>query len=71
VWNDERDASAARALLFKITGGCTKVREAQSKLGDLLYPWDRVRDQAALFDRCRKIERLQQAAAAEAEGGAA
>jgi hypothetical protein len=71
VLNDERDASAAQALLFKIDGGCANVRKAQSKLGDLLYPWDRVRDQAALFDRCRKIERLQQASAAEAEEGAA
>jgi hypothetical protein len=72
VWNDERDASAAQALLFKLDDGCKNVREAMSKLGDLLYPWDSVRDQADLFARCRKIERLQQAAAAaEVEGGSA
>jgi hypothetical protein len=62
LWNDERDASAAQALLFKIDDGCAKVREAQSKLGDLLYPWNHVRDRADLFDRISKIERLRDAA---------
>jgi hypothetical protein len=69
VWNDERDASAAQALLFKLDDGGKNVRDAQSKLGDLLYPWNHVRDPADLFDRISKIERLRDAA--EAEGGAA
>jgi hypothetical protein len=38
VWNDERDAVCAQALLFNIKDSCKKLRDLYSEIADLLRP---------------------------------